>query len=339
MSNRNVNVDMIRIVACIAVVGLHAFPKDISKTTGLIYYFFGFAVPFFFMSSGYFLLNRGKIGIQYSKKKCLGIIKLTICWNTVIIIAKILKHFIMKEKFQISIWILIKEYMGCFLQKGTLWQFWYLGALLILYLILPFLSRMDRHIKRIFFIVMGIVSIVFEINSLFLGKPLQKYVIQTFRLWTWLFYFMLGGEIIRIVQWFKKRINIILHFAITVVVTIFVIEYQNYIGTNVITEGITKLHAEYFYDSFLEMLWTVVLFTLLLRINIHYKIRNIICNGAGLTLGVYIIHPLILKSFDFFIKNPSLIRVILYWITTVVCTMLITWLINKTNLNKYLLKI
>ena len=69
MSNRNVNVDMIRIVACIAVVGLHAFPKDISKTTGLIYYFFGFAVPFFFMSSGYFLLNRGKIGIQYSKKK------------------------------------------------------------------------------------------------------------------------------------------------------------------------------------------------------------------------------------------------------------------------------
>jgi len=58
-----------------------------------------------------------------------------------------------------------------------------------------------------------------------------------------------------------------------------------------------------------------------------------------LTLGVYIIHPLILKSLDFFIKNPSLIRVILYWITTVVCTMLITWLINKTNLNKYLLKI
>ena len=44
-----------------AVVGLHTFPKDLSLVTASLYYLSGFAVPFFFMSSGFFLLNRGEL--------------------------------------------------------------------------------------------------------------------------------------------------------------------------------------------------------------------------------------------------------------------------------------
>ena len=44
---RDYNIDLIRILACIAVVGLHTLPKDLSTTSAALYYFCGFAVPVF----------------------------------------------------------------------------------------------------------------------------------------------------------------------------------------------------------------------------------------------------------------------------------------------------
>ena len=49
---RDCSIDLIRVIACVAVVGLHTFPKDLSLVTASLYYLCGFAVPFFFMSSG-----------------------------------------------------------------------------------------------------------------------------------------------------------------------------------------------------------------------------------------------------------------------------------------------
>ena len=61
---RNNNIDLIKLYACICVVALHTIPKDLSAVTTTIYYLSGVAVPLFFMSSGYFLLNRGEISIN-----------------------------------------------------------------------------------------------------------------------------------------------------------------------------------------------------------------------------------------------------------------------------------
>ena len=73
---RDCNIDLIRLIACVAVVGLHTFPKDLSLVTASLYYLSGFAVPFFFMSSGFFLLNRGELNYKYVWHKCAGIIKI-----------------------------------------------------------------------------------------------------------------------------------------------------------------------------------------------------------------------------------------------------------------------
>ena len=48
---RDCNIDIIRVIACVAVVGLHTFPKDLSVVTASLYYLCGFAVPFFFIIS------------------------------------------------------------------------------------------------------------------------------------------------------------------------------------------------------------------------------------------------------------------------------------------------
>lgn len=50
---RNENIDLIRAMACLAVVGLHSFAKD-EDISSWFYYLCGFAVPFFFMASGFF---------------------------------------------------------------------------------------------------------------------------------------------------------------------------------------------------------------------------------------------------------------------------------------------
>ena len=49
---RDYNIDLFRILACIAVVGLHTLPKDLSAITAAFYFFLGVGVAVLFMSSG-----------------------------------------------------------------------------------------------------------------------------------------------------------------------------------------------------------------------------------------------------------------------------------------------
>lgn len=44
---RNTNLDLLRIMGCMAVVGLHTLQKDLSIINSTLYYICGFAVPAF----------------------------------------------------------------------------------------------------------------------------------------------------------------------------------------------------------------------------------------------------------------------------------------------------
>lgn len=130
---RDCSIDLIRVIACVAVVGLHTFPKDLSLVTASLYYLCGFAVPFFFMSSGYFLLNRGELNYKYASHKCVGIIKVVFFWNCILYVMKLGKALALDKIFSINLFAFVKEFLKSFVQKGAMWQFWYLGALLIIY--------------------------------------------------------------------------------------------------------------------------------------------------------------------------------------------------------------
>ena len=99
---RDCNIDIIRLIACAAVVGLHTFPKDLSLVTASLYYLSGFAVPFFFMSSGFFLLNRGELNYKYVWHKCAGIIKIVLFWNCILYALRLGKALIFNKHFCIS---------------------------------------------------------------------------------------------------------------------------------------------------------------------------------------------------------------------------------------------
>ena len=85
------------------------------------------------------------------------------------------------------------EIIKSMLQKGTLRQLWYLGALIVIYCFLPIIHKIahKRNIITAWFALM-IISAIIQISSYIAGYPIQKYVIQTFRLWTWFQYFILG---------------------------------------------------------------------------------------------------------------------------------------------------
>lgn len=134
----NYNLDLMKIFACIAVVGLHTLQKDISLINTLFYYVCGFAVPVFFMSTGYILLNRDQINFKYSLRKIISIIRVVCLWSLLFfcieMMVGVLKNSIAENNF---ILLFFKILIGGLVQRGRLWQFWYLGALICVYMILP----------------------------------------------------------------------------------------------------------------------------------------------------------------------------------------------------------
>lgn len=57
MKTRNCNLDLIKCLACLGVVGLHS----IGMVNYTIYYLCGISVPLFFMVNGYLMFSRSSL--------------------------------------------------------------------------------------------------------------------------------------------------------------------------------------------------------------------------------------------------------------------------------------
>lgn len=336
--SRNCNIDLMKIVACIAVVGIHTFPRDLSEITALLYYLCGFAVPVFFMSSGYFLLNRGPVTIRYSMKKCIGIVRVVICWNIIISGCKTVRALVLQRNFVEELINFPLECLKSIFQEGTIWQFWYLGALLILYLLLPILSRFTKR-KLLFLVGAGVIAVILELISFYLRYPVQKYIVQTLRLWTWIFYWLLGSEISEIQKWISKHISIKSHIFLFGICTIFNLSYQMIVGTYLITESGKRLHAEYFYDSLCEMIWIILLFTLVLRLTLSNTVEKYVYKIAPLAMGIYIIHPFVIRTLKKIVGIDSLVMALVCGLVTLIISYSTALLISKIKYGRYLIKI
>lgn len=336
---RNTNIDLVRIVACIAVVGLHTFPREQSVGTLLAYYLCGFAIPFFFMSSGFFLLNRGRIYRNYPLRKAFNIIRLVILWNLIFDILRSMIQVYSIGRLSVE-WLNVpQDIIKSFLQKGEMGHFWYLGALIIVYILLPWMSQKSLESKRFLLFLIGTVCFIIQTISLFIAYPLQADVIQTFRVWTWLFYFLLGSFIEVITSRLKNKIHFDAHLILTVVVTGIVLAFHFYVGTRVILLEGKILKAEYFYDSILDVIWVVLFFSLLLRINLSKRVKEFIQKFAGLTLGIYIIHFPLRLIVARFLKVNSLTEAVCFWLIVLIISAGITWIIGKTKIGHYLTEI
>lgn len=142
----------------------------------------GISVPLFFMVSGY-LLSAKRFTWQYSIRKIKGILRfcLTMCFLYWLLFD------LVKGSWPTEV---VWDFFGCFFQRGHMWMFWYFGAMIIIYMLLPWCGSLLLRKQSTIYLFL-VVSIGFGLNA-YLGFE-EKYICQTFRLWNWLLYFSLGA--------------------------------------------------------------------------------------------------------------------------------------------------
>ncbi len=185
--------------------------------------------------------------------------------------------------------------------KGKNVAFLYLGALILIYLFLFLFNGLYKNIslfnnKKLYymFLLWGIAilcSVTMQTFSVFRGESIQQHIIQTFRLWSWIQYFILGGLIPHIQPVLIKKVSKKQHLFLFCMTSMFIVWYQYTISNHILNIKF----AEYFYDSIFIISWVFILFTFILRLHISSKWNKYISVFCPLTLGVYIVHPLVIS--------------------------------------------
>jgi surface polysaccharide O-acyltransferase-like enzyme len=297
---RNAGLDLLKLMACFAVVVLHVTGLMLEKNRGydisdMAYYAAGFAIPIFFMVNGYLLLNRKEMDFKYISKKIINFLVVVFLWNLIISLMRLL----LNSEFTNPVYETIKNLF----QRGYFWQFWFFGALIIIYILLPFIHKYFKVTK-----IAVVLTIVFVATSILIdfassirsyyGMPIiQIEINQTLRLWTWLAYYMLGGLIGKsdILGLITKHISATANVIIMILMTIITNVYQYMIGKNLFKIP----YAEYFYDNIFTFLWVFSLFILVIRINqFEGKLGKIAAAISSNSMGIYIIHVTVIKMMD-----------------------------------------
>lgn len=311
MKERETWLDFIKIVACFLVVMLHTISYGLSEnviTPSLLVYYIGtFAIPLFFMVNGYLQLRR-KVSYKYVIKKIIKIVVIVFFWNLIIILLK----YAINGEIENPILATINS----FIQRGNFTQFWFLGSLILIYFILPLLCRIFNDTKKIykyfvlFLFLICIFMNIFNIYNHHNGNEIIKdTVIQTFRLWTWLFYFCIGGLLSKsnILEKIPKKLHIILSLILCLITVIFFYKFS------LIFYG--SLYAENFYDSFLVIVSSIFIFTAIKRIN--FKQNEMVTKLSSLSMGIYIVHTYVIKIVRNFIPISSNILISVFTLLVV----------------------
>ena len=338
-NERNISIDILKCIACICMVALHT-QRNINEGivyNPILYYFSRLAIPIFFMCSGYLIFMKSEYLLEnknykeYFFIKIIGIIKIVVVWS----IINSCIYYILENRLYNPLVMAIKSICNA----GKLGYYWYFGALGIIYFIMfLFYPWINKHIKGsvIFCLIISFIIAMISWYNIFFnnGYFIQSYIRQTFRIWTWLFYVFIGG----IFSKYEVTINKLILMISTLVLTVFIIVYQ-YI---IFVIYLNRINSEYMYDDPIFILWIITLFSLI--ISLKYKlskrgiIDKIIIIFSNNTMGIYLIHYIIISICKFENKcNSSAYAFIGYLMITLV-SYIISIIINKNKITKKILK-
>ena len=185
-------------------------------------------------------------------------------------------------------------------------------------------------------LILIVIGIVIEmINTFIFHKPIQQYVPQTFRFWTWFFYYILGGYLGKInIQEIKLTKFIKISFSIIFIISHILLFY---LAKNVYHNGT----AEYFYDSMIVKIVCIGLFIFFAKIekNIVLKNNELIVMLSSLTMGVYIVHTYVLARVAKYINYNLWYSTVIILIITLSISFFISRIIWSIKYFRVMLKI
>ncbi|HFI0143055.1 TPA: acyltransferase, partial [Streptococcus suis] len=326
-------IDIVKLLACLGVVILHVTTLAFEITqpmnwSAYLYYLGTFSIPLFFLINGFFLLNRKELPYSYIFKKIAGILFIVVCWSVM--------YWLVTFNFHDNI---IRKIVGSLLQKGYFYQFWFFGSLLMIYPTLPYLKKLLQNIKvhiAVMILLLVIGSTIQLLNFILPAVPIQKFVPQTLRLWTWYSYYIIGGLIgrVEVVQFLTKLQNKkikLLTFSL-VFLSPFVFFW--------ICQHIFELkYAEYFYDSIFVKLLTVLIFISIYNIKVSTLLQKWIPFLSTGIMGIFIVHTHVIRLLLKFMDLSKPLMNTLGIIIVFVMSFFVVWVMSKIPFAKKLTEI
>ena len=306
---RNQSIDLVKIFAMFGVMALHSTIDETNTTVGFILSrIAGISVPLFFMVSGY-LLSQKEITWEYSLHKIKGILRF--CF-TMCFFYWIFRGIIKGSWPTMIIW----DFLGCFFQKGHMWMFWYFGAMILIYLLLPRLKEILIKPSTVL-VLFFMVSIIFCMNVSIDFE--ERFINQTLRIWNWLFYFSLG-------TFLRDRIEKYAFSSYIMGFLVLVISIMYCTFTYVLYDRVPFI--EYYFGSIGCILYAIAVFVFLARKRIENN--RIVASLSSLFLPVYALHwevKMILRPIDTsFLGAYSPLG---QFVLLLIVTLLFSWLIMK----------
>lgn len=356
-SNRLIHIDIIESVAIFFVIAYHStvysFDFLNSGAVGdyLTYFFrtiFSTCVPIFFFANGYLLLNKS-FDLKKHIKKILRLSVIAFIWSVLLMVLYLL---IAGESLS------LKAIVVPILNMDTEWRmnfFWYIGALICIYILFPLLKlAFDKEKKAFYFftIICALLTFGYKfINEIVLllspftnmfENGIDLPVVTMFNPFRGSYgysfvYFCVGGIIgenrDKILSISKKKRNIVSIFGI-----LFSCACLFVIGV---------LHSRYIKNEVWDIVWNGydfiftffnVIFIYTLSLNFTKENRFIKSISIN-TLGIYIIHGLVLRLTDGIFEIDSLCNLpftLIYALAVLCICLLISMCMKKIPILKNL---
>lgn len=337
---RNKAIDLIKLLACVSIVCQHTVNPKLEGIHRWIFQLSGWAVPLFMMATGYFLFNRKeKVTQSYVVSKILGIFRFCSVWDVIFVICSIGMALIKERDYITAIHLLVDypaDIILCMIQDGTLGILWYCGSLILLYLFAYLFYAKNMRTERVW-LYSFLCGFVMQIVSYCIRFPVQSLFRQTFRMWSWLQYAMLGAMMPRIVK--KLRTPLLLHFVLMVLLLPVCIDFQIYCAENVLY----TIYPMYFYDSITMILTVGLVFSFFLRLPQKTFARINPAPLVVLSVGVFPMHIWVFRVLLHaplpFLPQSEGPKNFIHFILTTVISFAAMYVVSRTRLKNYFLKL
>lgn len=286
-SKRESWADLTRIIATFLIILVHTSgiyrTSNLNYLSSLSYSTLGYlGAPLFLILSGYLLLNKKEDLISFFKKRINKILLPWVSWSLILTIFQIYST-------NQSITLFIGEF------KKSLQAFWFLPLLVCLYLLTPFLRNLlQNSSKKEVFLMLSAWFLAFSFLPYSLNSQAFPYaadnglVRQTFEFIGFYIFgyylFLISKE--KIDKYFYLTAFFIL--IISTIVLAHLVEIKN----------INLQIVHYFSPTIVlaAMSLSIFLLTFLKRIRLPNKTRNIITQISSMSLGIYLLHDVVLSK-------------------------------------------
>ncbi|POT61941.1 acyltransferase [Citrobacter braakii] len=297
-TEKSLNIDLLRIVSCFLVVVLHCVVIGMNDSSyeywnelNIIESFTRISVPLFIMITGS-LLMREKTDLTNALKRSKRLLFILVSWSD---IYYSYLAYIGKSDFKLS------SFLGMLIRNQIFYHLWYLYAAIGFVLMIPILSAFYHSASRkdvIIFTVSWMIFLFFGLINLQLNLNININWSLQIQIFSSLSVYLIIGKLIKDSAIKVDRVTITISVMLIVICTI---------STSHITKLITPYGGpvnQLFYDNSSLFVGISAISFMFLFMGINVK-SNIIIKTINLispcTLGIYLIHPIIIDALRLFI--------------------------------------